>query len=391
MPKELLELMNKIKEKKELIKNLASENKIDEAKAAKQELKNLSERFDLVYDLYNEENEEAKENVKNKAKKLDTSDSKKESNAFVNAIKSRLTDAPISDEDKNILNQMSEGSPADGGLTVPKDMKTEIKELRRGADSLESLVNVETVTTLSGSRVIEENAEDTPFDNIEEAADFPEVETPKFRNIDYKVKKKGGTLKVTRELIQDSSENIQAYLKKWISKKSKVTRNFLIIKKADEITSGKEKEVKTLDDLKDIFNVQLDPAIALTSKVITNQDGYNYLDKLKDSDGKYILQPDPSQSTVKLLFGIYPIVKLSNKTLKTVGGKAPIYCGDLKEAITIFDRETLTIEMNTQGDSYWNKDLAGIKVRERLDIKDVDIDAVVKGLITIPAASEAKA
>lgn len=391
MPKELLELMNKIKEKKELIKNLASENKIDEAKAAKEELKNLSERFDLVYDLYNEENEEAKENVKNKAKKLDTSDSKKESNAFVNAIKSRLTDAPISDEDKTILNQMSEGSPADGGLTVPKDMKTEIKELRRGADSLESLVNVETVTTLSGSRVIEENAEDTPFDNIEEAADFPEVETPKFRNIDYKVKKKGGTLKVTRELIQDSSENIQAYLKKWISKKSKVTRNFLIIKKADEITSGKEKEVKTLDDLKDIFNVQLDPAIALTSKAITNQDGYNYLDKLKDSDGKYILQPDPSQSTVKLLFGIYPIVKLSNKTLKTVGGKAPIYCGDLKEAITIFDRETLSIEMNTQGDSYWNKDLAGIKVRERLDIKDVDIDAVVKGLITIPTASEAKA
>lgn len=391
MPKELLELMNKIKEKKELIKNLASENKIDEAKAAKEELKNLSERFDLVYDLYNEENEEAKKNVKNKAKKLDTSDSKKESNAFVNAIKSRLMDSPISDEDKTILNQMSEGSPADGGLTVPKDMKTEIKELRRGADSLESLVNVETVTTLSGSRVIEENAEDTPFDNIEEAADFPEVETPKFRNIDYKVKKKGGTLKVTRELIQDSSENIQAYLKKWISKKSKVTRNFLIIKKADEITSGKEKEVKTLDDLKDIFNVQLDPAIALTSKVITNQDGYNYLDKLKDSDGKYIFQPDPSQSTVKLLFGIYPIVKLSNKTLKTVGGKAPIYCGDLKEAITIFDRETLSIEMNTQGDSYWNKDLAGIKVRERLDIKDVDIDAVVKGLITIPTASEAKA
>lgn len=391
MPKELLELMNKIKEKKELIKNLASENKIDEAKAAKEELKNLSERFDLVYDLYNEENEEAKENVKNKAKKLDTSDSKKESNAFVNAIKSRLMDSPISDEDKTILNQMSEGSPADGGLTVPKDMKTEIKELRRGADSLESLVNIETVTTLSGSRVIEENAEDTPFDNIEEAADFPDVETPKFRNIDYKVKKKGGTLKVTRELIQDSSENIQAYLKKWISKKSKVTRNFLIIKKADEITSGKEKEVKTLDDLKDIFNVQLDPAIALTSKAITNQDGYNYLDKLKDSDGKYILQPDPSQSTVKLLFGIYPIVKLSNKTLKTVGGKAPIYCGDLKEAITIFDRETLTIEMNTQGDSYWNKDLAGIKVRERLDVKDVDIDAVVKGLITIPTVSEAKA
>ncbi|MCR1851166.1 phage major capsid protein [Paeniclostridium sordellii] len=383
MSKELLELMNKIKAQKELVKNLVNENKIDEAKAAKEELKNLSDKFDVLYDLEAEADEAAKENIKNKAKKTEISNSKKESNAFVNAIKARLTESNISDEDKTILNQMSEGSPADGGLTVPKDMRTEIKELRRGEDSLEDLVNVEPVTTLSGSRVIEVSAEETPFDNIDEAADFPDVETPKFKNIEYKVKKKGGTLKVTRELIQDSAENIKAYLKRWIAKKSKVTRNFLILKKADEMTKGKEKDVATLDDLKDIFNVSLDPAIALTSKVITNQDGYNFLDKLKDSDGKYILQPDPTQPTRKLLFGTYPIRKLSNKTLKTTENKAPIYCGDFKEAITLFDRETLSVEMNTQGDSYWNKDLAGIKVRERLDINDVDSEAIVKGVITI--------
>lgn len=383
MSKELLELMNKIKAQKELVKNLVNENKLEEAKVAKEELKNLSDKFDLLYDLETEADEAAKENIKNKARKTEISNSKKESNAFVNAIKARLTESNISEEDKTILNQMSEGSPADGGLTVPKDMRTEIKELRRGEDSLEELVNVEPVTTLSGSRVIEVSAEETPFDNIDEAADFPDVETPKFKNIEYKVKKKGGTLKVTRELIQDSSENIKAYLKRWIAKKSKVTRNFLILKKADEMTKGKEKDVATLDDLKDIFNVSLDPAIALTSKVITNQDGYNFLDKLKDSDGKYILQPDPTQPTRKLLFGTYPIRKLSNKTLKTTENKAPIYCGDFKEAITLFDRETLSVEMNTQGDSYWNKDLAGIKVRERLDINDVDSEAIVKGVITI--------
>lgn len=383
MPKELKELLDKINAKKEEVRNLANENKIEEAKAAKEELKKLSDKFNVLYDLYEEEEENTKENVKNKAKKLDLSDSKKEANAFVNAIKARLTESKISDEDKTILNQMSEGSPADGGLTVPKDMRTEIKELRRGEDSLEELVNVEPVTTLSGSRVIEVSADETPFDNIDEAADFPDVETPKFKNIDYKVKKKGGTLKVTRELLQDSSENIQAYLKKWIAKKAKVTRNFLILKKADEITTGKEIPVATLDDLKDIFNVSLDPSIALTSRAITNQDGYNYLDKLKDSDGKYILQPDPTEPTKKLLFGTYPIVKLSNKTLKTSENKAPIYCGDFKEAITLFDRETLSVEMNTQGDSYWNKDLAGIKVRERLDINDVDSEAIVKGVITL--------
>lgn len=280
---------------------------------------------------------------------------------------------------------MSEGVPADGGLVVPQDIRTAIKELRRGEDSLEELVNVEPVTTLSGSRVIEVNAEEAPFDNIEEGADFPDVQTPQFKQVEYKVKKKGGTLKVTRELIQDSDQNIQAYLKRWIAKKAKVTRNFLILKKADEITKGKEVPVSTLDELKDIFNVKLDPSIAAMAVVVTNQDGFNYLDKLKDSDGKYVLQQDPTQATKKLLFGTYPIRRVSNKTLKSVEGKAPIYCGCLKEAITIFDREVLTIEMNTQGDSYWNKDLAGIKVRERLDIKDVDTEALIKGEITLAA------
>ncbi|MDK3122651.1 phage major capsid protein [Clostridium perfringens] len=386
MPKELKKLLDEINSKKQEIRNLVNEDKIEEAKNAKEELIKLSDKFNVLYDLYEEEEEDKKDNIKDKAKenKIMT-DSKREANAFVNAIKARLTEKSVSDEDKKIINQMSEGVPADGGLVVPQDIRTAIKELRRGEDSLEELVNVEPVTTLSGSRVIEVNAEEAPFDNIEEGADFPDVQTPQFKQVEYKVKKKGGTLKVTRELIQDSDQNIQAYLKRWIAKKAKVTRNFLILKKADEITKGKEVPVSTLDELKDIFNVKLDPSIAAMAVVVTNQDGFNYLDKLKDSDGKYVLQQDPTQATKKLLFGTYPIRRVSNKTLKSVEGKAPIYCGCLKEAITIFDREVLTIEMNTQGDSYWNKDLAGIKVRERLDIKDVDTEALIKGEITLAA------
>ena len=76
MSKELLELMNKIKAQKELVKNLVNENKIDEAKAAKEELKNLSDKFDVLYDLEAEADEAAKENIKNKAKKTEISNSK---------------------------------------------------------------------------------------------------------------------------------------------------------------------------------------------------------------------------------------------------------------------------------------------------------------------------
>lgn len=60
-----------------------------------------------------------------------------------------------------------------------------------------------------------------------------------------------------------------AYINKWIAKKTKATRNAMILKVLNEMTKGKEVTVENLDSLKDIFNEQLDPAIADNAVVIT--------------------------------------------------------------------------------------------------------------------------
>ena len=254
-------------------------------------------------------------------------------------------------------------------------------------------MNTEGDTTNSGTRNIEVDAESVPFDNVDEEKDFPEMDEPKFKQIKYAIKKKGGILKITAELLEDTAANIMAYINKWIAKKTKATRNAMIIKVMDAMTKGKEVAVENLDSLKDIFNEELDPAIAEAAIIITNQSGYNYLDKLKDKDGNYILQKDPTlQTKGKLLFGEYPIIKLSKKTLKsekimnsdghTVDGyKHPVYCGDLKSAITLFDRNVLSIDMNDKGAGLWDKDMTGIKVRDRFDVQPVDEVAIIKGQI----------
>lgn len=386
MSKEMRELLNKINAKKAEIKALVADGKIEDAASAKEELKDLQKSFDILADLDDDDAQNAQQQAQQGTAQTAAGEKNglaKQVKAFTNAIKAAWKKTDISPEDKEILNAMSEGSDEDGGLTVPKDIKTKIKELRRSEDALETLVNVEHVTTNSGSRVIEREADQTPFDNVDEAAEFPDVSTPQFENVDYKIKKKGGILKVTQELLSDTAENIMNYLKKWIAKKAKATRNFMIIAKIKEICKGLEVTVTGLDNLKDIFNVMLDPAIALGAVVVTNQSGFNFLDKLKDEKGNYILQKDPTQATKKLLFGEYPVIKLSNKTLQNIGGKAPIICGDLKEAITIFDRETLTIDISNLAAGMWERDQTGIKVRERLDIQTVDADAVVMGLTTI--------
>lgn len=388
MTKEMRELLNQFQKAQAKAKELLNKEGVtkEEIEAATQEIATIKAKIEALksieVDDYLDNGTKMSSNEVKEITKVE---------AFVKAIKSVNEKVKLTAEEKEVLNAttMTEGIPEDGGLTVPQDIRTEIKELRRSyPDALENYVNVEKVNTLSGSRVIEKEADYIPFDNVDEAAEFPEMEGPQFEQIKYEVKKKGGILKFSRELLEDTAENILGYVRKWVAKKGKATRNALILKVLNEEFGTEKVEVSSLDDLKDIFNVKLDPAFELTSIAIMNQDTFNYFDKMKDNDGRYILQPDPTQPTRRLLFGRYPIVRVSNKTLPTVDNKALIYCGDLKEAITIFDRESLSIEFNDKSDSTWNADLMAMKARERLDVKAVDKKAVVVGEVDLTPVPE---
>lgn len=411
MSKEARALLKKINDKKNAIRSLQGEGKTQQMKDAMAELRDMQEQFDILLELDEEDEDGVKDSLGDGSAKVIEGaageDGKRPAKkdvmrAFVNRIVCGLKRKALPEEDRKIMDMMSEADAdedgtSDGGFTVPQDIQTDIVELRRTENDLERYVNVEPVKTLSGSRVIELNADSTPWQDVDEGGELQEEETPKFRQIAYKIKKKGGILKTTQELLKDSAVNILGYLNRWIAKKSRATRNAAILKKLKEITAGKEIEVSSLDDFKDVFNVMLDASIAPTSIILTNQSGFNYLDKLKDKDGNYILQPDVTDKTKKLLFGEYPVHRVSNKTLKSKdvlkGGagsdkdevvwvKHPVYMGDLKEAITLFDRERITIELSTEAGDLWAKDLTGIKVRDRFDVQSVDDSAVVAGEIT---------
>lgn len=391
MNRQAQELLAKIEAKKAEIRAFAAAGKAADVKKAKKELDDMQEMFEAIRDLDDEAAGAAgaaaaagtaqvvdgngKQTMKQKIK------------AFIGVLTARINHTEADAEHIRIVNQMNEADPGtDGGLTVPQDIRTQIEELRRTEDDLEQYVNVEHVNTLSGSRVIELEADATPWDTVDEAKMFPEAGTPQMAQVEYKIKKFGGILKLTYELLQDTAENVMGYLKKYIAKKTRATRNAAIIKKIKEIAAAKTAvEITGIDQLKDVFNEQLDPALRTTAKIITNQSGFNYLDKLKDSDGNYILQPDPTKPTQKLLFGAYPVVTLLNKTLPTEtvdgGKKYPIICGDLKEAITLFDREYMSIEISNTAGDLWENDLTGVKVRDRFDVQSVDKNAVVMGHI----------
>ena len=134
--------------------------------------------------------------------------------------------------------------------------------------------------------------------------------------------------------------------------------------------------MKGIDDIKTVLNKTLDPAISANAIVVTNQTGFNELDKMKDTDGNYLLQPDPTKPTQKLLKGrpvkVYPDKVLANDTTK-----APVIIGDFKRAITLFDRQLLTVDSTNIGAGAFETNSTKVRGLLRMDVQKFDEKAIV--------------
>lgn len=272
------------------------------------------------------------------------------------------------------------------GLTIPVDVQTTIHTLVRRFDSLQEYVNVEKVTTTSGSRVYEKWSDIKPLTALDtEDGEIPANDDPALYLIKYLIKRYAGISTVTNSLLKDTAENILAWLSKWIAKKVVVTRNTKILAAIDGIKAAQKKDVKDVDGIKDIVNVQLDPAIEATSMFITNQDGFNVLDKVKRSDGSYLLQKDVTSATGYTFLG-KPIKKIANRFLPnngtTASPKYPLYIGDLKEAVTLYDRENMSLLTTNIGGGAFETDTTKVRVIDRFDVQLVDDEAVVLATFT---------
>lgn len=244
---------------------------------------------------------------------------------------------------------------------------------------MEQYVTVEPVTTRSGTRLLEKNADMVPFSPVEELGNLPEIDQPKFTKISYSIVDYGGIMTLSNSMLNDSDQAIMSYVARWFAKKSVVTRNSLILA---AIASLKKVDIDGLDGIKKVLNVTLDPMVSPGSIVMTNQDGYDWLDTLKDGTGRYLLQPDPTNPTKKLLDG-RPVVPFTNRVLKTQKGKAPLIIGNLKEAIVLFDREQQSIASTDTGAGAFETNSTKVRGIEREDVRKWDEDAVVFGQVTV--------
>ena len=287
---------------------------------------------------------------------------------------------------QNVVSSDETDGAGHAGLTIPKDIQTTIHLLVRQYDSLQEYVNVEQVSTAQGSRVYEKWADITALSAIDtENGSIGANDDPKLTTIKYLIKRYAGITTVTNSLLKDTAENIIAWLSSWIAKKVVVTRNTKII---DAI--GKLPKKPTLTKWDDIIDLEakVDPAIKPTSMFLTNTSGFTALKKVKNAMGDYLMERDVKSPTGYSIDG-FPVKEVADRWLPDKTSAHPLYFGDLKQAVTLFDRENMSLLATNIGAGAFETDTTKIRVIDRFDVATVDNEAFVAASFTAIADQKA--
>jgi HK97 family phage major capsid protein len=357
MNKKMRELLQAKEQKKAEMRAFLDKKDIENAEKVKGEIAALNKEYDLEETLYNDEIS----NIENQAKQnkeLTANDLKAlEVKAFAKAI----AKVPMND---NEIKALSSLSGPEGGYLIPQDIQTRINELQRQYVSLRSLVTVQPVTTVEGSRVIEEDASSTPFVDISELTAIPNVNGPGFGKVSYKIRDLGGILTIPNHLLDDETGGLVNYIAEWFTKKQYATDNSLILNAdgskgsqgilglagtANGFTLETLSSTLTFKKLKSILNKGFPTPIAKKANIVTNQDGLDILDNMEDQNGRPYLTGDGTQEFPYRFKGrkveVYDNDVLPNVTIgdTTPTDHAPFIIGDLKSAMVLWDRKQMEV------------------------------------------------
>ena len=425
MNRKMRELLATIEEKtKEARGYMDGENKdVAKASALLDEIADLKKEFETEKKLYELEKDDQIPEAKAQGTKQVKS-AEESLKAFGRAAKARFK---TNDYDGTLNESVS----ADGGYTVPEDILTRVETLREAEFSFLKLVRRIKVRTETGARTFKKRSQHTGFNKVGEAGKIGASSTPKFERITYSIDKYAGYMPLTNELHSDSDANVAQIVIDWLAAESRATANKLILAAIN--SNGTETDFEGLDGIKKCLNVTLGSIFKSSSRIVTNDDGLQYLDTLKDNDGKYLLAPSPADPMrLQLSAGatVVPVEIVPNavmpstptysasedtsvvsgKTYYTVSDgvytkvasptgnpstssyyemdptpKIPFIIGDLSEGVVYWDRQLMTIaESGVASIGEFNafeQDLTLYRAIEREDVTLRDTEAFVHGYI----------
>ena len=301
--------------------------------------------------------------------------------------------------DKDLVESVDE----DGGYTVPEDIVTRVNKWPEIVDSLLDEISVENVSTNKGARTYQKKTDTEAFVDLDEnGAITKKITAPKFERVTYSIQNRAGFMPVSNDLTHDSDANISGIVTEWLGRANIATANekikAIIAAHKNPKGDGTYEEsagataVAGINGIKRVVTVILGQAYKAGAKIVTNDDGLNYLDTLEDKNGRPLLNPDPTDSAKFVLrcgTVVVPVKVKSNKTLPSNGTKIPVIIGDLKAGIRKYNRQSMSLKASdvaVLGDfNAFAQNMTLIRAILRDDYKGLDHDAYYYGEIDTAA------
>nr|WP_258079021.1 phage major capsid protein [Enterococcus faecium] len=236
----------------------------------------------------------------------------------------------------------TKGETRDGLTTVGAEAVIPIDRITKPEKQPETVVDLRQhvgrvpVTTGTGSYPIL-RANKNKMISVEELAKNPALANPEFTKVNYEIATYRGYIPVSQEALDDSDIDLGGLVAEHIQRQSLNTSNAAIAAKLQTATA---KTVTTIDDLKDIVNVAIDPAYNV--EFIASQSFFNELDKMKDNDGRYLLQQDVTVASGYKLLGREVVVMADDVIGKKAGDKVA-FVGDPSLFAKYFDRQQASV------------------------------------------------
>lgn len=236
----------------------------------------------------------------------------------------------------------TKGETRDGLTTVGAEAVIPIDKITKPEKQPETVVDLRQhvgrvpVTTGTGSYPIL-RANKNKMTSVAELAKNPELAKPEFTKVNYQIETYRGYIPVSQEALDDSDTDLGGLVAENIQRQSLNTSNAEIAKKLQTATA---KTVTDIDGLKDIVNVTIDPAYNV--KFIASQSFFNELDKMKDNDGRYLLQQDVTVASGYKLLG-REVVVMADDVIGTAAGNKVAFVGDPSLFVKFFDRQQASV------------------------------------------------
>lgn len=235
----------------------------------------------------------------------------------------------------------SKGQKRDGIVSgdvaaiIPQQILYKAQDELKTTYDLTKFADVISVQQAGGTYAVAKKTDES-LHTVEELAANPELAKPELITVKWNVGTYRGSITTSHESLRDATD-LNRLLQNVLDQVVLNTKNRLI---AEKLKTAHADSATDADGIKHIINVDLDPAY--NKSVIATQSGFQFLDTLKDGEGRYLMQPDVTSATgyrfLGLQVGIVP-----DTALGAAAGDALAFVGDAKRFVKLFDREEVQL------------------------------------------------